>query len=265
MFNLAGKVVFITGASAGIGRACAVTFHCAGARVVGIARRREKLESLRAELGDNRVVVVEADVTRTDQRAQALETARRQFGRIDVLVNNAGWASFGSLQNVPTDHIRRMVDLNLEAPIALIQDVLPEMLRRRSGQIVNVSSVLAIQAVPQKAVYCATKAALTSLSTALRLELRGSGVDVIVVSPGTTATEFFDTVALPAGETVSISKRADTAEHVAERIVRACRFQRREVTLTSEGRIISVVRRFSHRVADGIVYRVSKGRLRRDS
>ena len=257
-FDLEHRVVLITGGSGGIGRACAVEFHHAGCRVAVVARTAGKLEELRATLGEDRVEAVCADVTDPNQRSRAVAAVRARFGAIDVLVNNAGWAGYGPLASLPYEYGRRMLATNFEAPLALIQSVLPDMLARRSGQIVNISSVVAIQPMPRMAVYSATKAALTALSTSLRLELRGSGVDCILVSPGSTKTGFFDAAAQIQTQAVRYSRFQQSPEHVARAVVRACRRRKREVTLSPEGKLIALIRRFSHRFADGIVARVGE-------
>ncbi len=257
-YSLKDRVVFITGGSGGIGRACAVEFHRAGSLVVAAARSFDKLKELASELGEERVLPVAMDVTDTEQREEALKAARERFGPIDVLVNNAGWASFASVLRTPGEHVERMLALNLAAPIAMIQAVLPEMLERGSGQIVNISSVVGNQAIPRMTVYSATKAALTSLSTGLRMELRNTGVDVVLVAPGSTNTEFFTSAASVDVKAVRFAKNQNSPEGVARAIVRASRRRQAEVTLTMEAKAISVIRRFSHRLADAIMYHVAK-------
>lgn len=256
MFDLRNRVVLVTGASSGIGRACAIEFHRAGARVVALARTPDKLASLGQELGPERVHIATADITDAEQRARAVRSARERFGPVDVLVNNAGWASYGPVASLPREHAERMWSLNVAAPVAMIQAVLPEMVARRSGQIVNVSSVVAYQPMPRMGMYCATKAALTALSTSLRLELRGTGVGVIMVAPGSTNTGFFEAAAQIDTQAVRHSRLQQSPEHVARAIVRACRRGRREVVLSVEGRTILLIRRISHRLADWIVARV---------
>ncbi len=257
-YFLKDRVVFITGASGGIGRACAVEYHRAGSLVVAAARSFDKLQSLTGELGEERVLPVAMDVTVPAEREAAFTTARERFGRIDVLVNNAGWASFSSVLRMPTEHLERMLQLNFAAPIAMIQAVLPEMLERGSGQIVNISSVVGNQTIPRMAVYSATKAALTSLSAGLRMELKGTGVDVVLVAPGSTNTAFFDSAASVDVKAVRFAQGQHSPEGVARAVVRASRRRQREVTLTIEGKLITVIRRFSHRLADAIMYRVAK-------
>lgn len=257
-YSLSNKVVFITGASSGIGRACAVAFFRAGARVVAAARSVDKLQALAGELDAARVLPVELDVTDETQRQAALARARDWFGAIDVLVNNAGWASFASVLRTPAEHIDRMVQLNFVGPIALIQATLPEMLERRTGQIINVASVVGHQPIPNMTVYSATKAALIALSTGLRMELRGTGVDVLMVAPGSTRTGFFDAAESVDVKAVRFSKTQYSPERVARAVVRSSRKRRPEVTLTVDGRSITVIRRISRRLADGIMYRVAK-------
>jgi len=257
-YDLRNKVVLITGASGGIGRAAAVEFHRAGARVVAVARSLDKLETLAAELGGDRVAVLKADITMLAERQSALSFARSRFGHIDVLVNNAGWASFGTVQNLPREHLERMTALNFLAPIALIQAVLPEMLARRSGQIINVSSIVGTQPIPRMTVYSATKSALDALTTGLRMELHGSGVDVLLVAPGSTNTDFFNVAATIDAKATRFADAQYTPQRVARCIVQSSRRRRREVTLSAEARLISLIRRFSRRAADGIMRRVAK-------
>ncbi|MCH7808783.1 MAG: SDR family oxidoreductase [Planctomycetes bacterium] len=257
-YDLKDRVVFITGASSGIGRACAVEFHRAGSRVVAAARSLDKLQALADELGAERIVPVKMDVTDAEQREAALRVAKERFGPIDVLVNNAGWASFASVLRTPSEHVDRMLRLNLAAPIALIQAVLPDMLERRSGQIINISSVVGNQAIPRMTVYSATKAALRSLSTGLRMELRRSGVDVIDVAPGSTNTAFFEVAASIDVKATRVAKTQYTPQRVARAVIRSSRRRRAEVTLTLDGKLMTMIRRCSHRVADGIMYRFAK-------
>jgi len=257
-YSLTDKVVFITGASSGIGRACAASFYRAGARVVAAARSVDKLQALAGELDAARVIPVGLDVTDDTQRQAALARAREQFGTIDVLVNNAGWASFASVLRTPAEHIDRMVQLNFVGPIALIQAVLPAMLARNSGQVINIASVVGHQPIPNMTIYSATKAALIALSTGLRMELHGTGVDVLMVAPGSTRTEFFDAAESVDVKAVRFSKTQYTPERVARAVVRASQKRRREVTLTIDGRSIAVIRRISRRLADGIMYHVAK-------
>ncbi len=257
-YNVTDAVVFITGASRGIGRACAVAFARAGARVVVTARSFDELQSLAKQLGGSCVLPIQLDVTDAAQRELALRQARQRFGRVDVLVNNAGWATFATVEKTPPEHIERMLSLNLAAPIAMAQAVLPEMIARGSGQIINISSVVGAQAIPRMTVYSATKAALTSFSTGLRMELRGTGVDVINIAPSSTRTDFFEVAASVDVEATRIAKTQYSPQRVARAVVGASRRRKREVTLSLEGNAISLMRRCSHRLADMTMYWIAR-------
>ena len=260
-YELKDRIVFITGASSGIGRACAIEYHRAGSRVVAAARSFDKLEALAAELGGDRIAPVAMDVTEAAQREAALRFARERFGPVDVLVNNAGWGSFTSVLRMPDDHFERMLAVNFVGPVAMIRAVLPEMLERRSGQIVNISSVVGFQSMPRMAAYCATKAALSALSTGLRMELKGTGVDVLLIAPGSTDTPFFQVAGSVDAKAVRLSQTQYSPQRVARAVVRSSRRVRPEVTLTPGGKSITAIRRLSHRLADTIIYRIAKGAM----
>ena len=257
-YSLPDKVVFITGASGGIGRACAIEFARHGARVAATSRSFEKLQALARELGEERVMPVRLDVLEEAQREEAVTAVRARWGRIDILINNAGWASFGAVVDVPPEDAERMTRINLLAPIALTQAVLPEMIARGSGQIINISSVVGNQPIARMSTYSATKAALSSLSAGLRMELHGTGVDVLLVSPSSTATEFFDAASTTNVSAVRMADTMYSPQRVARAVVASSVRRRREVTLSVEGKAITIIRRFSHRLADAIMYRVAK-------
>jgi short-subunit dehydrogenase len=187
--NVTGKSVVVTGASSGIGRATALEMARRGANVVLAARRVEKLEDVAAQcraLGV-RATVVPTDVTREEDCRRLIETA----GHVDVLVNNAGFAIFGAVHEADPRELREMMDTNYFGAVACTQAVLPQMLARRNGTIVNVSSITGLMGYARMSGYCATKFALTGFSEALRAEVISSGVRVALVCPATTKTEFF--------------------------------------------------------------------------
>jgi short-subunit dehydrogenase len=188
--NLREKIVVVTGASSGIGRAAAVEFARRGARLVLAARRRDLLETVAAEcrsLGSAECRVVVCDVTRRDDCARLIETA----GEVDVLVNNAGFAVFDAIETAKPDDLEAMMRTNYFGAVWCTQAVLPRMLERRAGTIVNVASIAGIMGYARMGGYCATKFALIGFSEALRDEVLGRGVRVALVCPGTTETEFF--------------------------------------------------------------------------
>jgi short-subunit dehydrogenase len=192
MPELAGQVVIVTGASSGIGAATARRLGAAGMRVVVTARRADRLEELARELDPTgeRVLSIAADLTDEHDRHRLVGDAVVRFGRIDALVNNAGFAVRGPLERVPIDLIRRNYETNVFSLLALTQLVLPAMRERRSGRIVLIGSVAGRIARPLSSIYDSTKHALEALADGLRGELAPFGVRVALIRPGYIATEF---------------------------------------------------------------------------
>lgn len=175
-------VVLITGCSSGIGYALAQAFHARGCVVHATARKPETL----AALADQGIRTHALDVT----SAESIRACVSGVGAVDVLVNNAGIPVMGPIAELPLDELQRQWETNLTAPIAMVQAVLPAMIRRRSGRIVNVGSVSGLLTTPFAGPYCASKAALHSLSDALRMELKPFGIDVLMVQPGGVQSNF---------------------------------------------------------------------------
>lgn len=184
---LDGKVVVITGASSGIGRELALVFAQRGAKVVLAARRLDLLEAIRREIEPyaSDVLVVQTDVTDETQMKNLVQTTLNTFGQIDVLVNNAGVTHGGYLHQQDSDSIRQMVEVNLHAAMQLTKEVLPHMLIRREGYIVNMASQMA---TPMFSTYNATKSGLAAFTEGLRRELHGTGIQVTLVLQVPTQT-----------------------------------------------------------------------------
>jgi NAD(P)-dependent dehydrogenase (short-subunit alcohol dehydrogenase family) len=180
------KIVLVTGASSGIGRAAAVELLRAGHTVYGGARRVEGLEAVAAAGGH----AVAMDVTSDADLRRAVGTVLEREGRIDVLVNNAGFGLYGAVEDVPMEQARHQLEVNLLGPARLVQLVLPHLRRQRSGTIVNVSSMGGEITFPLGAWYHASKHALEAYSDALRQEVGRFGIDVVLVQPGLIRTEF---------------------------------------------------------------------------
>jgi NADP-dependent 3-hydroxy acid dehydrogenase YdfG len=188
--TLKGARVLITGASSGIGRACAGAFSAAGASVVLAARRADRLEQLAADLTAP-AHVLELDVR--DRRAveQAIGGLPGEWAAIDVLVNNAGLAAgLEPLQDGDPDDWDRMIDTNVKGLLYVTRAVLPGMVRRGRGHIINVGSIAGHETYPNGAVYCASKAAVDRITTGLRMDVMGTGIKVSTVDPGLVETEF---------------------------------------------------------------------------
>jgi hypothetical protein len=189
--NLKDKTVVITGASSGIGRAVALEMARRGAHVVLGARRIEPLEQTAAQcraLGV-RATAIATDVTKAEDCARLIAAA----GDADVLVNNAGFAIFDAVAEAKPDELRAMMETNYFGMVHCTQAVLPQMLKRGSGAIVNVASIAGIMGYARMGGYCATKFAVIGFTESLRDEVMGKGVAVALVCPGTTETEFFVT------------------------------------------------------------------------
>jgi short-subunit dehydrogenase len=186
--DVVGKVVIVTGASSGIGEATARLAHGHGARLVLAARRAGRLAILAQELSGS--LAVPTDVTSAEAIDHLRDRAVDHFGAIDVLVNNAGQGLHVPLIEVDRDDFQAVWELNVMAPLALMQAVLPTMAAQGSGAIVNVSSGTSLRVIPGLGAYAATKSALNMLSQVARAEFGDRGVTVSVVYPGITDTEF---------------------------------------------------------------------------
>lgn len=192
MGKLDGQIVIVTGASAGIGEATARMLATAGANVVLVARRQERLDQLRKEIEQTKTpaLAIAADITSPKDREHIVQATMARFGRVDALVNNAGYGQRGPIEIVPIEAIRQNFETNLFSLIALTQLVIPIMRGQGSGRIVNVSSVAGKIARPLSSVYDSTKHALEAISDGLRGELAPFGIKVIVIEPGFITTEF---------------------------------------------------------------------------
>jgi NAD(P)-dependent dehydrogenase (short-subunit alcohol dehydrogenase family) len=180
------EVAIVTGASSGIGEACARRLHEAGFLVHAVARRTDRM----AELADMGVRTRRADVTVDADLVGLVDDVLAETGRVDVLVNNAGYGSYGALEDVPMAEARRQLEVNVVALARMTQLVLPAMRAQRRGRIVNISSMGGRFGEPMGAWYHATKFAVEGLSDSLRMEVAPFGVDVVVVQPGSISTEW---------------------------------------------------------------------------
>jgi NAD(P)-dependent dehydrogenase (short-subunit alcohol dehydrogenase family) len=180
------RVAIVTGASAGIGAVTSRLLHERGFRVYAVARRSDRMAPL-AALG---VHTVRADVTDEADLVALVDRVVTESGRIDVLVNNAGYGSFGAVEDVPLDEARRQFEVNVFGAARLCQLVLPQLRAQGCGRIINVSSVGARMYQPLAGWYHSTKYALEGLTDCLRVELRPLGIDVVLIRPGGIATEF---------------------------------------------------------------------------
>ncbi len=195
MSNITGKIVLITGASSGIGEATARLLAAQGATVVLGARRLDRLEKLVAEIGERGGVAAcrALDVTSREDTQAFVDFAEQRFGRVDVIINNAGVMPLSPLDALKVYEWNRMIDVNIRGVLHGIAAGLPLMQRQRAGQFVNIASIGAYAVSPTAAVYCATKYAVRAISEGLRQEV-GGDIRVTLVSPGVTESELAESI-----------------------------------------------------------------------
>ena len=194
MALLSNKIVFITGASSGIGKACATEFAREGANLILSARRIDRLnelsEKLKSEFGVN-IITLQFDVRNLDEVKENISNLTEEWKHIDVLVNNAGLArGFDKFYDAQIDHWNEMIDTNVKGLLYVTKQVLPGMLEKGSGHIINIGSTAGHEVYPNGNVYCATKFAVNALTQSLRVDLLDKNIKVSTVDPGMVETEF---------------------------------------------------------------------------
>jgi NADP-dependent 3-hydroxy acid dehydrogenase YdfG len=221
MGDLTGKVAAITGATAGIGAATARALVAEGINVVLGARRRERLDGLVDELGADRAVGVEMDVRDPDGSRRLIGAALERFGRLDIVVANAGIGAYGGIMDLTDQQLIEMMDTNVAGTVWPIRAAVPSFLEQGAGDIVIVASVAGLRGAGDEAVYAATKFAQVGLAGGLDRELRAKGIRVSTICPGGVATEF----AMGSGRTPDMEglKYMLRAEDVAAAVVTVLR------------------------------------------
>jgi NADP-dependent 3-hydroxy acid dehydrogenase YdfG len=231
--KLNGKVALITGASAGIGAASALALAGEGARIVVTARREDRLDSLCEQIRalGSEAVAVAGDAREEETARQAVAAAQNSFGRLDILLNNAGVGNYKNLADTSADDYDEMMDSNVRSTFLFSRHAVPVMLEQKSGTILMLSSMAGIYGFAGEAVYCATKFAQVGFAQALDKELRTSGIKVGVICPGGVKTEF----ALGKGRTEESVEQSGMleSEDVAGAVLLAC-------TQSSGSRIIEI-------------------------
>ena len=250
----------VTGASSGIGAATAQAFAHAGARVVLVARNTERLEAVAQGL-PHAPVVLTADLGDAAQAAGIVERCVAACGRLDILINNAGLGLAGPVSELKPSDLERVLAVDFLGPLASIRAAVPVMRRQGRGQIINVSSVLAAAPLPYLGGYAAAKAALERASEALRMELRGSGIAISVVRPGTTNTGFSQNRLGSGSERRRIAPKGVPPSRVAATILRAARNEPRRAYVTSGDQIAI----WAAQLAPGLVEWVLNRAIRWDS
>ena len=211
--NLKDARIIVTGASSGIGRALAIQLCQHGAHVLATARRAERLLELQrnCEKTPGQLTILEGDLTSERHRQEILDQATSQWNALDVLVNNAGAGAIGRFDGASSDRLRRVMEIDFFAPVELTRLCLPLLERGRRPAILNIGSVLSHRAVPNKSEYCAAKFAMRGWAESLRVELATQRIEVLMLSPSTTRSEFLDALV----DTKADEKRQIGWEHVA--------------------------------------------------
>ena len=259
------RVVAITGASAGIGRAAALRFARAGDAVAICARRVARLQAvadeIRAAGGD--VLAVPADVTKLAEMERFVSATVERFGTLDVMMCNAGFGVAGAIDEITPEQMRELVDVNFIGTFYASRVALPIFRRKGSGHIVIVSSIVGKRGVPYMGAYAATKFAQVGMAECLRAELAGTGIHVTVVYPVSTETEFFEVMSRATGTTVSrtAGPRQDAAV-VADAIARAVERPVPEVFPHFKSRALVWVNTFAPGFTDRLVKRFGRKPLR---
>jgi hypothetical protein len=232
--NFKNKVIVITGASSGIGEASAIQFAKKGADIVLVSRREEKLLTVKKKISKFNVKtqVCTCDVSQKSQVKQMAKTVLDKFGRVDVLVNNAGFVIYGKINDLTIEEIESQMQTNYFGMVYCIKNFLPVMIEQNFGHIVNIASVGASFGVPGISAYCATKYAMLGFSEGLKHELYGTNVGITVVSPIMVKTNLFDH---PSFE--NFTKQATgislSPETVAKAVVKAASSSRLEIVVPS--------------------------------
>jgi len=235
------KTIIITGASAGVGAACARAFAAQKANLVLVARGQQGLDLIKQELStQTKVLTVAMDVSDTEQCLSLFAKAEQEFGSVDVLVNNAGMHSRGNLDTISPEDVGAMVDINIRAPLVLSRAAIPYLRRAGGGAIVMLGSLAGMAPLQGAATYSATKAGLRAFTYAFADEMRGTGIYVGVVSPGPIDTGFImdeiDKV-----EDIVFSQPMSTAGDVAEAVMRIAAGEKLEIPMPSaSGKLVTL-------------------------
>lgn len=254
------RVVIITGGSSGIGRACALRFAQAGARVVISARNADRLKEVENELlrSGAEVLAVQGDVANENDCVRLINESLNRFGRIDVLINNAGISMRALFHGIDLRVIRQLMEVNFFGMVYCTRYAMRDLLKSK-GSVVGISSIAGFQGLPGRTGYSASKFAMQGFLDALRVENLRTGLHVMTVCPGYTESNIRN-AALTAdgsaqGESPREEKEMMTSEEVAEHIYRGVINRKREIVLTTQGKLAFYLRKFLPSLVDRLVYR----------
>ena len=259
------RVIAITGASAGIGRATALRMARDGAAVAICARRADRLDAVAAEIvaAGGQALPMAADVTRAGDMDAFVARTLERFGRLDVMMCNAGFGIAGAIDEIGPEQMQKLMDINYTGTYHATRAALPVFRRQGSGHIIIVSSIVGKRGVPYMGAYSATKFAQVGLAECLRSELVGTGIHVSVVYPVSTETEFFDVMSRETGTTVTRAYGPrQSVDVVADAIARAIRRPIPEIYPHAKSRALVVLNALAPGVTDRIVKRFGRKPVR---
>jgi short-subunit dehydrogenase len=254
-FKPEDSIAIVTGASSGIGKCLCELLVARGATVVATARRKHRLDELiQSSLGPGAIIPVAGDLTDASLRQKVVDAACDvDGGRIDLLVNNAGIGAIGPFADASADRLRKIMEVNFFAPLELTRSCLPFLRKGRSPVICNIGSVLGHRAVPNKSEYCASKFAMHGFSDSLRAELMPDKIQVTLISPSTTRSEFFESLVDTDAEQPSKSFGSWPPEKVARTTLAAIQARRSEVILSLGGKALVYADRLAPPIMNAVL------------
>ncbi len=255
--SISGSRLLITGASQGIGRALAEAAIERGGQVLAAARSENLLQELADQVRSRggSLQTVSADVTSPEDRRKMVQAALDHFGGLDILINNAGIGATGHFAEVSPDRLRKIMEVNFFGLTETTRALLPLLKKGNRPAIVNISSIAGKRGIPARSEYSASKFAVQGFSEALRAELAKDGVDVLVICPGLTQTNFSQNMLEQKARLQMDHMRGMTSEQVAHAVLRAIERGKNEVCLSFKGKLMVLVSRFFPRLADRIAAR----------
>lgn len=253
--QIAGSRILITGASQGIGKCLAEIASQRGGKVLAAARNKDLLQELadQARSKGLSLVPVQADVTGAEDRQRMVDAALQHFGGLDILINNAGIGATGHFADCAPERLRKIMEVNFFGLTETTRAFLPLLKKGNKPAIVNISSVAAKRGIPARSEYSASKFAVQGFSQAIRAELSKDGIDVLVICPGLTQTNFSQNMLEQKAKVPMDHLRGMSPEQVAAATLRAIEKGKNEIILTFKGKLISLVSRFFPRFADFFV------------
>ncbi len=257
------KVVLITGGSSGIGKACAERFGIEGGRICITGRNAQNLEAVAKELGDKNieVITVQGDVANENDCVRMINETLNNYGRIDVLINNAGISMRAFFKNVDLSVIRQLMEVNFFGTVYCTKYALKQLLKY-NGSVVGISSVAGYQGLPGRTGYSASKFAMEGFLSGLRLENHNTGLHVMIVNPGYTESNIRNTALVADGSSQGESPRDEpkmmSSEEVADHIYNGVKNRKKRIVLTTQGVMTYYLKKFIPGLVDKLVIKAIK-------